>query len=172
MKALAIILSAMTLFSSLASAGPDDLEYFKQFIHTHEVDETDPENPTHSYRTVQSQWDRKLPLPNGDQLGFVINLYINADETFTAFYKELLYPAATPGQFRPQGCRRVEGKWSVPDNQLILPGLGYATRTRYLDQVAIQVHITAPLISNEVVNQTTPAVLGYSNFGIEQEFCF
>ncbi len=172
MKMIFSLLVGALTFTMSANAGPGDLDYFRQFIHQHEIDNSDPETPVESFRTVMSQWNQKVPRADGTKLNYTINLYLFEDFRFVAFYKENVFPAAEDGSFRPAGCQRVEGQWSVPDDKLILPGLGFASKSTSNSQNAMSIVVEQQLISPESVNQPTLATLGFSNFGLDREFCF
>lgn len=162
----------LTVFAATANAGSGDLEYFKQFIHQHIIDNSDPETPFESFRTVLSQWDQKVPRADGTKLNYTITLYLFEDGKFSAIYKENVFPAIENGSFFPNGCRRVDGVWTVPEDKLLLPGLGYATRATRDGQNALSMVLEQQLISPESVQQPTLATLGFSNFGLDKEFCF
>ena len=167
-----LVAALIMTFATLAQAAPGDLEYFKQFLYQKEVDNSDPETPRDQYRVVLSQFDIKIPRADGTKVNFYIKLYLMEDMKFTAFYSENIFPAVENGGFQPAGCKRVDGVWSVPEDKLVLPGLGFATKATRDSQSAISIVLDTQLMSPDTVGVPTLSTLGFSNIGIEQDFCF
>lgn len=150
----------------------DNLDYFKEFIYQENIDNTDPENPTTQTRYLMSAWDKKINLENGDSLNVIVSLFLLSDQNYVAFYKENLFQKDAPGQFLPRGCRKITGKWNVPEDKLILPGLGFATKALINGQQGVLLKITEKIISSEAVSLETETSYGFSNMTLQQQFCW
>lgn len=170
-KSVGIVL-LLILNICLRAHANDNLDYFKEFLYQENIDQTDPENPTIHTRYLMSAWDKKVALPNGDALNILVNIFLLPDQSYVAFYKENLFQKNLPNQFIPKGCRKITGQWSVPNENLILPGLGFATKTLINGQQGILLTITEKIISTEAASFQTETSYGFSNSTLEQQFCW
>lgn len=158
--------------ASLAHAAQPDLDYFKRFLYQEKVDDTDPENIKKSYRYVMTEFDKKIPLSTGEVLNPSMSLFLLADGTYVVYYRENIFPDSTSPGFRPAGCKKITGTWTVPEDKLILSGFGFATRARHMNQIAVEITLEQQIISKEAVGMATKGTLGFSNSGINEAFCF
>jgi hypothetical protein len=166
-----LIAFAFVMTSAICLAN-DFEDYFKEFLYQVHVDDTDPENPITQSRYVMAFPKTQLPLANGDSISMRLSLFLLKDNQFVVYYNEMRHPQGNPNQFYPNGCKKISGTWSVPEQKLLLPGVGYAERTQIDAQQGMIIHLTEKLISDVTVNFEMQASYGFSNMTLEQQFCW
>ncbi len=169
MKYLFLVLLTVLSFSKHAFANAD-VDYYRQFLYQEEVDDTDPENPIFSSRYLMSEWNKTVPLPNGDSINPTLQLLLRDNFTFTAFYKEMLI--MKNGGMMPKGCQKITGTWSVQNGRLMIPGIGYGERATFDGRNAVKITFAEVIMSKEVQGSSSVSDYGFSNYNPEQVPCF
>lgn len=155
---------------SIAQAGADDLEYFKQFIYRKEEVGNDPDFPEYQYRYLMMKWNDMVQMPDGRYLNPSVSIRMYEDQTFLMVYKENYFQTPDSQQFMPGPCKKITGKWSVPDKQLMLEGVGYADRSQdEFGGLGIKLTYTQNLNSPGLQGHS---VIGGMGYGMETDFCF
>ncbi|MBC7397357.1 MAG: hypothetical protein H7333_07925 [Bdellovibrionales bacterium] len=181
MISLLLLLSGLHGTPAIAAfAGPGDLDYFKQFLYKEENSSTDPDFPNIIYRYLMMS-DLKFVNSRGENViaNGVIQMF--ADGHFVFVYhemKEMVFPGSPPGTppgLVPAGCKTFEGKWSVPEALLVLPGVGSGVKdymaTQYPPE-AVKVTFEKDYLSAGLKDRAATFFYGQSNFGNEAQFCF
>jgi hypothetical protein len=116
-----------------------------------------------------------FPRPNDLHVKPSISLLLKADGRYRLIYEDHLMDAR--GSWQPGGdvCRTIEGSWSVPDRELVLEGLGSATRWNAPNRnqgVALSFADWIP--RPEFDGRPAGMELGVANFDPDQRpsFCF
>ena len=137
------------------------------------IDDTDPENIRVKTRYIMTSIDAPLvALPNGDSIKPYLQIFLLPNDEFVAYYNEYLHPQGNPNSFFPNGCKKITGKWSVPERNLLLPGIGHAESATVYGTQGMKIVITQKIISQELVNYSTNGSLGFGQQTMDQIFCW
>jgi len=170
MKALSLFLSLAVLmsWSSQSSADENDLAYFKQFIYAKESIGNDPDFPQYQYRFIVTKWNDMVQMPDGRYLNPSVSIFLYDNGTFLMTYKENYFETPTSTQFSLGPCRKIEGKWSVPEKQLVLEGVGRADRAFVDGKNALDLIYDVNLNSQGLKDHHVESSYGYANYGPEE----
>jgi|GEM_PF-4325757 len=153
-----------------ASAGTADVEYFKQFLYKKENTSSDPDFPSYQHRFLMTTWNDMIRRPDGKYLNPVSNLFMYEDGTFILIYKENYFDNPNGGSFFPGPCKKIQGRWSVPDKTLVLEGLGIGERTTIHGSQGVRLTYQRDIHSPQLKGHSVDAGYGISNFG--EAVCF
>lgn len=168
----AVLLSFLLVgaLSLEASAGPADLAYFKEFIYKKENISDDPDFPEYQYRFLMTTWNDMVPLADGRYMNPGGSIYLYEDGTFLFTYRENYFEKPDAQQFIPGPCKKITGKWSVPDTKLVLEGVGSAERATVDGFNGIRLTYEKDLHSPGLKNHAVDASYAFSN--TDMIFCF
>ncbi|MGZ3797394.1 MAG: hypothetical protein ACXVB1_13560 [Pseudobdellovibrionaceae bacterium] len=174
MKVLICVCLFVTAFpQSLWATEADDLAYYQQFIYEQTEDNRDPENVTVSSRYLMSDFKATTPLPNGDSLNVIADIFLFKDFTFKVVYKENIIPKSSSGQFWPGACKVLAGTWSVKNGVLNLPAFGYLEKAQIQGQMAARMTVTEVIATSEGKGFQAITNYGFSNMTLDQAVrCF
>lgn len=170
-----LIISLALFFSCFGSssfAAPEDLEYFKQFLYQHNIDDSDPDFPKHEYRWLMSQYDFKIPLDDEHEMAPRVSLFLLENGTYKMVYDEFIFEKKDPTRFVPGYCKVIEGRWDVPDKNLELGSLALGERYMVYDQHAVLLKFQESINRSVLKGAAIPMSLGFGNYDITQARCF
>lgn len=170
---VALIASFAVLgFSSLSFAAPSDKAYFEQFLYEKENTSDDPDFPTYQYRFLMSQWNYKFQRPDGKWVSPDMSLFLYADGSYLAIYKENYFNKPDDMQFTPGPCTKITGKWNVPDKMLMINDFAEGDKAFIENKNALTMTFTKNLTSEGLQGKKINFTHGYSNYGPDEAFCF
>jgi hypothetical protein len=169
---LSLITILVSLFSLNINAAEVDFEYFKQFLYQDEVDNSDPDFPNHQYRWLMSHYDLKISLDADHDLNPVISLFLLPDGHYKMVYKENIFDKKNANSFMPGKCKIIEGRWDVPDTNLLIDNLAYGTRHLENNQNAVMLYFKQNIFSPVLQGAPISMSLGFGNYDISQAKCF
>ncbi len=159
-------------FTFLPSAYSAPIEYFEQFFYRKDSIGSDPDFPKYNYRAVLSKFDApKIQMKNGKFIKLLVNLAIYPNLTFHLHYQEWIYDTDTSSHFFPGVCRIVRGNWKHEDGQLFFDQALRAEEHFADGKNALKLTFTHAIGSEDAVNKSTTASLGYTDRDPEQYFC-
>jgi hypothetical protein len=168
---IALLTLVTQLFSFSASAGPDDLAYFKQFLFAKENSSSDPDFPQYQYRYLMANPTFVNSKQQKVMAGITLILYPDGTAEYT--YRELI--ETTPPMARPNGCKTFQSKWSVPDTSLVLEKIGTGARGYLADQYppqTVKVTFDQNFISDGLKGMSVDFTYGTANTEHGNQFCF
>lgn len=179
MKKLFILLTIAVSWDWMLSgawsyAGPQDVDYFKQFLYRVEKFEEDPDNPIVQYRFLMNGMGEKIPLADGRTLLASVKVFMQENQKFLMIYDEAFLTRLPGGQegFMPGQCKEIEGNWSVPDTQLVIEDLALGDRAIERSENKVKLTFSRDIVTAGLKGSSTVMSLGYSNVGIENSRCF
>lgn len=170
MKVMSLFVSFAILMSVSSSSFADenDVAYFKQFIYVKESIGNDPDFPQYQYRFISPKWNDMVPMSDGRYLNPSVSIFLYENGTFMMTYKENYFETPTSTQFMPGPCRKIEGKWSVPQKQLVLEGVGRADRALVDGKNAMELIYDVNLNSAGIKDHHVEASYSYGNYGPDE----
>lgn len=159
-------------FSHPSFAGPTDKAYFEQFLYQKENTSDDPDFPTYQYRFLMSQWNYKFQRPDGKWVGPDLSLFLYADGTYLAIYKENYFDQPDSMQFMPGPCQKIYGKWNVPDKILMINDFAEGDKAFIDNKNAMTITFTKNLTSEGLQGKKINFTHGFANYGPDEAFCF
>lgn len=172
MKSFIVLI--LLAFAAHAFAFDDSAEYFEQFTYVKESISEDPDFPQYQYRFVSTKFDDKIPMADGRYLNPSVSLFVNPDSSFVVTYKENYFESLTSTTFMPGPCRKIEGKWKVDKEQLVLEGFATAVKAIVDNKNALEITYEKDIVSAGLKGHKVTATYAYANYGVEEALmmCF
>lgn len=118
-KLLLLFVLMAPLLAPVAYAGPDDEDYFKQFLFHRDPVGSDPDYPAYVYWLLDSDYPSRVPIGNNKELILMTSFEFNSDHTYKMRYTDGIGDVGSDTWY-PRNCKATSGTWSVPTQSLIL----------------------------------------------------
>ena len=162
----------LSFFASSSFAALEDLEYFKQFLYQHNIDNSDPDFPRHEYRWLMTEFGTRIPLDEKYEMNPRISLFLLGDGNYKMVYEENIFEKKDPSKFVPGYCKVIEGRWDVPDKNLEIDQLAFGERHMVYGQHAVLIKFKENINRSALKGFPISMAFGFGNYSIDEAKCF